>query len=76
MPSCRRPRQVGSDEFSKNSISTSVIPFIKDRHADNNQFCIAGCTVGYYYAVVIIMQCSSRELSIMPIHGGDNETCV
>lgn len=44
-----------------------LFPFIKDRHVDNNQFC----------STAPWLLCSIHpELSIMPIHGGDNETCV
>lgn len=50
------------------AIDTSVIPpFIKDRHADNNWLCsTAPCLLPSIHS----------ELSIMPMHGGDNETCV
>lgn len=44
-----------------------LFPFIKDRHVDNYQFCSAAPW----------LLCSIHpEPSIMPIHGGDNETCV
>lgn len=44
-----------------------LFPFIKDSHVDNNQF----------WSAAPWLICSVHpELSIMPIHGGDNETCV
>lgn len=44
-----------------------LCPFIKDRHADNNQFC----------RTAPWLLCSiPLERRIMPIHGTDNETCV